>query len=114
MTFSYDQQIADHTGNRKKHPAASSSGSTISSYIHNTVTVGTGSYLSPLSITSAGKINPSEQAYAATGLVLAVGSAVGTITNSGAIYGGYGANGYPKGRRRRDRRGAGLGLPRYQ
>jgi hypothetical protein len=90
MTFSNDQQIADHTGNRKKHPAASSSGSTISSYIYHSVAVGSGGYASPLSITSAGRINPTDQAYGAVGLVLTAVNVVGTITNSGDIEGGYG------------------------
>ena len=68
-------------------------GKTISTYIHATVTVGVGGYTSPLSITSAGRINPSYEAYGAVGLILAASGSIDTITNSGAIYGGYGAYG---------------------
>jgi hypothetical protein len=91
MTYLINDATADQKSNQNQ-PAVSS-GSTIHSYIYHTVTVGTGGYLSPLTITSAGRINPSEQAYSAVGLILSAASVVGTITNAGIIEGGYGAYG---------------------
>jgi hypothetical protein len=65
-------------------------GSTIDSYLNQTVTIGSGGYLSPLTITSDAFINPN--AYGDVGLFLPSMASVATITNSGVVHGGTGQN----------------------
>jgi hypothetical protein len=89
MTDLTDQTTAGGTGAHRKHPpSASSTGKTISSVVTTTVTVGVGGYLSPLSITSTGGIDPAH--LGAVGLILNTASTVATIVNAGIIEGDSG------------------------
>jgi hypothetical protein len=61
-------------------------GKTISTSLFSTVTIGVNGYVSPLSITSKGTIDPA--AYSATGIYLPNQAKVATIANSGVVEGG--------------------------
>jgi hypothetical protein len=63
-------------------------GSTISGTVTSTVTLGSASYPSPLTVAGTGVVAPS--AYAATGVYGPAGS--GTLINDGSITGGVGTN----------------------
>lgn len=62
------------------------SGSTIETTVTNTVTLGSASYPSPLTVTNTGDIAPSS--YAATGLIAPLGSTALSLLNFGNIWGG--------------------------
>jgi hypothetical protein len=68
-------------------------GSKISGTITSTVTLGTGLYVSPLTVTGSGLIAPAN--YGATGILLPKGqTGISTLVNEGRIFGGNGAYGF--------------------
>ena len=68
---------------------AVAAGSTISTYIKSTVTLGSGVYLNPLTITSTGGIDARFAAQGATGLYVPANITDASILNQGFIDGGY-------------------------
>jgi hypothetical protein len=63
-------------------------GSTIATTVSAGITVGSGAYPSPLTITAAGTVAPSTSS--ATGVYAAAGASTVTVINQGAVSGGGG------------------------
>ena len=90
--------FAVQAGSNSTTIAMPNSGSTISTTINVGITLGSGGYASPLTITTTGVVSPprdaqvGQQVYTFSSGLIAIesGSGEGTLINQGSIYGGFG------------------------